>query len=67
MGLIMDNCPHCKKPLFEDSHPEKLQCPKCRKTNMVLRKEGEKVKGWFCDNCNAGPYLICLSGLVPKN
>ena len=41
---------------------EKLQCPECNKQNVSLSR-GE---GWFCNICNAGPFIVTTGGLKPN-
>jgi len=40
----------------------KMQCPNCLAQHMVL----ERMTGWSCTICKAGPYMVHTDGLRLK-
>ena len=49
----MSLCDSCKAKIKPPAR-EKLCCPRCSRSSMRL----ESGVGWFCSECDSGPYLI---------
>ncbi len=51
----------CSHPTLHNVNgmPDKLKCPECNNQNVSLCR-GE---GWFCNICNAGPFIVTTDGL----
>lgn len=57
-------CEHCKGTgEVEAMEPERMICPRCSFEKMKLTRND----GWYCQNCEAGPFVVGVFGLQLKS